>query len=356
MKTVKSILILVFFYQFSVPIAFFRNEVMGQDNGDLTDHNRKGTAIVITGAAARIPQEAALLEQLYKSGELKDVSFISGASSGALNTVVLNAILSGRISWKQYKSILFSITNAQVFIRKTSELPLDTDPLRKLIGRIVNDSLRYYKVGDLPFASAISATNVQIKALEGRTLRFSNRDINPESNPELDLVDVLMASAAIPLVFPPVRLNLPDISHQVTFIDGGVAEDHIPFEAAREFEKQTGIEFERMIIVSRKNIPETDIEPELKNMGIKDTKLLEKLGVSVQKFSKVGFIKKLIYLQLSDPELAARTYVYVPDFEKDFPMLDFSNFKEQYRVSSIWAVSHKPIPLEQYISENLIYK
>ena len=47
----------------------------------------KGVALVITGAAARIPQEAALLEALDERGLLKDLSFVSGDSSGALNAV-----------------------------------------------------------------------------------------------------------------------------------------------------------------------------------------------------------------------------------------------------------------------------
>jgi predicted acylesterase/phospholipase RssA len=50
---------------------------------------RSGTAIVMTGAAARIPQEAALLEELYNRGLMKNVVFISGVSSGALNSVAL---------------------------------------------------------------------------------------------------------------------------------------------------------------------------------------------------------------------------------------------------------------------------
>ncbi len=328
--------------------------VIAQNSDIQADRTRKGTAIVITGAAARIPQEAALLEQLYKSGDLKDVVFISGASSGALNTVVLNAILSGKTSWNQYKSILFSVTNSQVFTRNGSELPFDTSPLRSLMQRIVNDSLGYHKLGDLPYASAISATNAEIKPYGGRTYRFSNREINKECDPGYDLIDILMASAAIPLVFPPVRLSFKGISQPITFIDGGVAEDHIPFEAAREYEKLTGIEFEKMIIISRKNIPEAGIGPELEYMGIKDTKLKEKFGSAIQHFSKEGFIKKLIFLQVYDPELAARTYIYVPDFEQDFPMLDFNNFKAQYEVSSAWALSHKPITLKQYLSENII--
>ena len=45
----------------------------------VTSKPRNGTAIIMTGAAARIPQEAALLEELDKRGLLKDLVFISGS-------------------------------------------------------------------------------------------------------------------------------------------------------------------------------------------------------------------------------------------------------------------------------------
>ena len=64
------------------------NEV--SQNNKKIPARRSGTAIILTGAAARIPQEAALLEELYNRGLLKNVVFISGVSSGALNSVVLN--------------------------------------------------------------------------------------------------------------------------------------------------------------------------------------------------------------------------------------------------------------------------
>jgi len=353
MKNSKLFVSITFLSLFLNAFALFRFEASAQNAKVQNDSLRKGIAIIITGAAARIPQEAALLEQLYNSGSLKDVSFISGASSGALNTTVLNAILSKRISWNQYKNILFSITNNQVYTGNGNTLPFDTSPLRELLRRIVNDSLGFYKVSDLPFASSISATNAGIRPLDGRTYRFSNCKINAESNPDFDLIDILMASAAIPHIFPPVKINVPDSSHQMKFIDGGVAEDHIPFEAARQYEQLTGIKFKKMIIVSRKNIPETDISPEFNYLGIKDTKLREMLGASIAHLSKEGFIKKLILLKETDPELAARTYVYVPDFVQDFPMLDFNNFKMQYKVSSAWALTHQPILLDKYISENV---
>jgi len=94
----------------------------------------KGTAIIITGAAAKIAQEAALLQSLYERGELNDVVFISGASSGALNAVMLNAILDNKLTWKEYREIFADIKNDNVFRIDKKGLPVDTEPLRLLTG------------------------------------------------------------------------------------------------------------------------------------------------------------------------------------------------------------------------------
>ena len=94
--------------------------------------SRSGTAIIMTGAAARIPQEAGLIEELYNRGLINDVVFISGVSSGALNAVMLNGILSGRMTWNEYKNILFNLKDSDVFVMKGKKFPANTEPARKL--------------------------------------------------------------------------------------------------------------------------------------------------------------------------------------------------------------------------------
>jgi len=316
----------------------------------------KGTAVVITGAASRIPQEAALLEQLCESGWLNDVAFISGASSGALNTVVLNAILNKTFSWERYKKILFGITNSQVYERGDKKLPLNTQPLGNLLRRIVQDTLGYSVIGDLPFPSAMSATRIKLVPPEKQTMRFSNKLINAESNPAYNLVDVLMASAAIPLVFPPVRIRNVDDFPEETFLDGGISDDHIPFEAVLQYQRLRGNEVERLIIVSRKSDSVQNIQDELASIGLKDSKVLEKLGITLQRYSKDSFVKKLLELQQLYPALALRTYIYVPDFDSNYPLLNFNTMKDQYRVTSAWAKQNQPVLLSEYLRENKVPK
>lgn len=309
----------------------------------------EGTAVIITGAAARIPQEAALLETLYQKGLLRNVQFIAGASSGALNTVILNSILSGNFSFERYLNILFSIRSTNIYKMNDRKLPVDTEPLRNFLHRIVQDSLHYRRIGDLPVMSAISITQVELLTLIKKNFRLSNFKINPESDPGLDLVEVLMASTSFPLAFPHTLINHSPTLPQKPFIDGGVGEDHVPFRGMLDAIKYRGKSFEKVIIVSRKSDTQPELSEELKTVGINDNGLLDKLGISLDDILFKGFIKGLKSLQKEDPDLANRTYVYVPDFEKDFLLLNFDNLKEQYDVSKKWALEHDPVPLNQYL-------
>ena len=106
----KKILFLIFF----IIVLLLGTGCSNRKKPTVTDSPTLGTAIIITGAAARIPQEAALLEKLYQNGELSQVEFIGGASSGALNAVILNGILSKKITWSQYISWLGKIRKADL--------------------------------------------------------------------------------------------------------------------------------------------------------------------------------------------------------------------------------------------------
>lgn len=318
----------------------------------LTYGKRGGSAVVITGAAARIVQEAALLEHLDKTGWLANVCFISGTSSGALNTVMLNAVLEKKISWEHYNSLLFELKNDDIYIKNGKSLPVNNEPYHDLLTRIVNDSLGYKKIGDLPFNSSMSISDVDLFPPFSKTYRLSNIKINAESNPEFNLVDVLMASTAIPVIFPPVRFKEPFGLPNSAYIDGGLGEDHIPYMAVLQFEKYRNYGVDTLIIISRKS----DINPELKNelldFGNNDSRISGRLSYRIENITRNGFIKSMRVLQQKYPELAKRTYVFIPDFPEDFALLNFSNLKKQYTVCSNWAESHKPVPLNQFLAES----
>jgi len=317
---------------------------------------RSGTAVIMTGAAARIPQEAALLEELDNRGLLDNVVFISGVSSGALNATVLNGILSGRMSWDEYRKILFSLHNSDVFTQEGKKLPVNTDPLRKFITGVVEGKLGYRTIGELPVTTAISFTHIDEPSMRKTVYRMCSTPINEETDTTLSLVDILMASTSFPLAFPPSRIRNVKTIPDVGYIDGGVGDDHVPFEALLEFEKHRGKGVEKVFIISRKSDSIPEISEELQLLGINDRGRFDRLGISLDNILQKGIYKRLEAYAREAPDHVAITCIWVPDFKADFPMFSFSNLEAQYKLTSGWAKTHKPVPLAEYLLPYLLKK
>lgn len=324
-----------------------------EPESEMAMEHSKGTALVITGAAARIGQEAALLEQLYNTGELKNLVFISGVSSGALNAVMINAILDGKYTWKKYRNLLFSMNNQSVFYTTDKPLPVNTDPFRNLLTAVLHDTIGYFKLRDLPYPTALSTVSLSIKSWADLTYRLSNRKINTESDPDLDLVEVLMASTAFPLAFPAVKFSRTKTIPDGKFIDGGASADYIPYRSVIEFEKFSGHNLDRMIIISRKPDTEEGLRAELQAMGINRIDLIDKLGIALEDMAQRAFLKGLESLMKEAPMLSEKTFIYLPAIPGEFSLFDFTKMKEQYLASMKWARSHQPIPLANFLSSGI---
>jgi len=241
---------------------------------------RNGVAVILTGAAARIPQEAALLEELDRRGLLKNLVFISGVSSGALNSVMLNGILSGKMSWDEYKNILYNLKNSDIFLQQGRKLPVNTSPSRELYKSLVEDKLGYFKIGDLPISTGISFTHLKDLDLKKTVYRMCSRKINQETDTTLNLVDIMMATSAFPLVFPPVRIRNVKTIPDYEYVDGGIGEDHVPYHALLEFEKFRGAGIEKVYVISRMSDSIPELSEEWRGFGINDKGLFDKLGFS----------------------------------------------------------------------------
>jgi predicted acylesterase/phospholipase RssA len=315
---------------------------------------RSGTAILMTGAAARIPQEAALLEELYNRGLMKNVVFISGVSSGALNSVALNGILSGKMTWTEYREILFKLKNSDIFVQEGRKLPVNTEPSRKFITGIVEEKLGYHAIGDLPYMTEISFTHLHEMDLKKTVYRMCSRKINVETDTTLSLVDILMASTSFPIAFPAVRIKNVKTIPDVEYVDGGVGDDHIPFKALLEFEKFRGTGVERVYIISRKSDSIPEVSEELKTLGINDRGIFDKLGISIDNILKRGIYKRLEAYAKEAPELVPFSYVWIPDFQADFLMFNFGKLKEQYDITTQWAKTHNPVPLAEFLLPYLL--
>jgi Patatin-like phospholipase len=315
-----------------------------------SSQKRNGVAILLTGAAARIPQEAALLEELDNRGLLKNVVFISGVSSGALNSAILNGILDHKMTWDGYKNILYNLKTSDIYFQDGKKIPVNTDPARELYRQIVEDNLGYKQIGDLPIVTSISVTHPESIILNHPVYRMCSIKINEESDTTLSLVDVLMASSAFPMVFPGVHINnvktIPDFS----YMDGGIGEDHVPFHALLDFEKFRGVGVEKVYIISRKSDSIPEVSEELKGIGINDKGIFDKLGISIDDVLKRGINKRLKAFAEEAPDLIDKTQVWIPDFEANFLLFDFNDLRKQYELTSNWAKSHDPVPLKEYLA------
>lgn len=325
------------------------------DKKQSTLPERSGTAILITGAAARIPQEAGLLEELYNRGLLNDVVFISGVSSGALNAVMLNGILSGKMTWTEYKQILFNLRSKDIFVQNGwRRLPVNSQPARDLYTRIVENRLGYHQIGDLPIPTSISFTHLKRLDLKKDVYRMCSRKINEESDTTLSLVDIMMASSSFPLAFPAVRIKNVTTIPDVEYVDGGVGDDHIPFHALLEFEKFRGSGVAKVYIISRKSDSIPEVSEELRGLGIDDNGKFDKIGISLDNILKKGMIKRLREFSQQVPDMIFLSYIWMPEFKDDFLMFNFDHLEEQYKLTSQWAKSHDPVPLGDYLLYNSI--
>ena len=333
---------------------FFINGMQPFRPKELAIQARSGTAILMTGAAARIPQEAALLEALYDRGLLKNVVFISGVSSGALNSVVLNGLLTGKITWSEYKRILFNLKNSDIFTQEGKRLPVNTEPARKFITGIVEGKLGYHTIGDLPYMTAISFTHLNKISRKKTVYRICSRKINDETDTTMNLVEILMASTSFPVAFPAIRIKDSNTVPDDEYIDGGVGDDHVPFQALLDFEKFRGYGVESVYVISRKSDSIPQVSEELRVLGINDRGVFDKLGISIDNILKKGIYKRLAAYSTQAPELVARTYVWIPDFDADFLMFNFEKLKEQYDMTSQWAKTHNPMPLSEYLLPYLL--
>jgi predicted acylesterase/phospholipase RssA len=340
-----------------VVIAIFFLYRKDQYVHELPSHSkRSGVAVIMTGAAARIPQEAALLEELDRQGLLKNLVFIAGVSSGALNAVMLNGIVDKKITWKDYRKILYGLKNEDIFVFDNVRFPFDVSPSRKLYSNIIEKRLGYHAMGDLPVTTEISISNIKRIPPKTTVYRLCSRKINEESDTTLSIVDILMASTAFPVVFPPAKIPNAKTIPDLDYVDGGVGDDQIPFRALLQFEKYRGVGVEKVYIISRDGDDETKISDELKALGIDDDGVFDKVNISVDTYLRRGIIKKLQTYAKEAPDLVPRTYVWIPDFGEEFPMFNFGNMKQQYETTTQWARSNPPKPLAEYLLPYLLEK
>jgi predicted acylesterase/phospholipase RssA len=208
----------------------------------------------------------------------------------------------------------------------------------------------YTSIGELPIPTTITITRLIDLGLEKTAYRMCSKKINAESDPSLSLVDILMASTAFPVVFPPVRIRNAVTIPNIEYVDGGAGEDYVPFEALLEFERARGQGVERIYIVSRKDDTVPEISEELRVLGVNDHGVFNKLGISADSLASRTLAQHLRAFAKQAPESAAHTFIWKPDFPGSFLLFNFDALEAQWAATEAWASLNAPISLEQYLA------
>jgi NTE family protein len=200
----------------------------------------KGLGIVLTGGGARAAYQVGALRALYEIiGEDKNLfEIVTGNSAGAINAIYLAAnaqdwdIATGQL-WDLWKNIrpqdIFDLGPVSVGKLGSRWLTgtvlgglkpegtsvnhlLDTGPLRHLIESEVDfDALNKSIANGTPSGFAISTTNLY----SGSSVVFHKSQAPVEewvrtdrfSHPSEIISDHIMASSAIPMFFPPIKIG-----------------------------------------------------------------------------------------------------------------------------------------------------
>lgn len=301
-------------------------------------------AILLTGAAARISQEVALIDSLVNQKGLtidEDSTYLAGFSSGALNLMAINACFrkENPLSWDDFykDEILNELTNDDVYI-KTHPIHWDTLPLRKTIKMFLKNA-RVKKLSDLPFHTNIIAFNIdKMKTYWAESSKFKNSNI--------DLCDLLMASTAIPVLFPPQRIN--SVNELTTGLPGGIYSDGGTGGTFKRFKRnlkkvvKSNSVFEDLHIISPMRETDEIIYNSLHKLNFEHENDTQMFNDYFGNLSMHGFIKFLRKLQKANNQtkLANNIYVSMPNMKNNTDILDFSGQMDKYEAVSSWCSSN----------------
>lgn len=215
----------------------------------------KKMGLVLSGGGARGAYQvgvlAAIQELCTKSGVTPRFEFLSGVSAGAINASSLasncddlkNAIDSLVSLWSQVTAEQVfstdSLTMGKIGFRWMSELSLgsmmgttpgrsllDTSPLRGLIHKNMNydkveHNLREGHFTALAITAIDYATSSTVTFIQGRDALASWDKGRKHSERTIISTDHIMASSAIPLLFPPIQVD-------DRFFGDGAVRNHAP--------------------------------------------------------------------------------------------------------------------------------
>jgi len=305
-----------------------------------------GIAFTFSGAGGRLSQHLALMENLIfglnPAGIKVRPNFISGASSGSISAVALNALLysedSGKnfFTWDDYKELVFNLQSSEVYDDSWKGLAkiftyniyegyfLDSTPLQTYLTPFLA-KMNFTTLGDLYLPTEISVVN----QTSGDSIRLWSND---PQYADLDILEVIMASTAIPMAFTPRPISA--LGNDL-FIDGGTGIDTLPVYGPLHDAK-----VDELYIICYGGAFTSggalDLPPLLQDI------LLLKNAVAAIEDMRVDLFNGGV-------DIAAKSnvtsFLYMPNLNMTFSALDFDHEKLEYELSHEWSLSNNPLPL-----------
>ena len=354
----------------------------------------KKIGFIITGVAAMLPQELALAYHLLEEqGVIPTV--LAGTSSGSIASIFLSGVLQnkagkGNFSWDIMKEAVFSLSNDKIYknsallnpdkdkeleriidiisdmisakglekfldgIKLFGELArdskdlekimfavlkawkdgyiFDTEPLKETLIQYINgnDYIGYETLGQCFLPTYISAVNT----MNGKTRRFFSQN---KEDAQGNLVDILLASTAIPVAFPSRKVG------NTGYIDGGTATDDIPVEDMI----QDGLFDEVYVIANQDPGLISGYQHLMPNIP-----LVSNFVFTVQ-VSHAAIIPFQLARALNLVHDKTKAFYYSPTLTKTYSLLDFTGqiLEEQFNKSLRWAQNNKPRLIKEFLPE-----
>ena len=165
--------------------------------------------------------EVGILQGLYDKGTIPEhYDVITGISAGGLNTGFLSYYNNTKNAIQSMYEIYSSITNDDIYNRDLLKILSEwsiysTQPLHNTLTKIIQSKSLEPKQENTPIC-IIGATNVINEVID--IYRFDTLNNTQK-------VDLLMSTSAIPIIFPPHRLN------NNLYVDGGVITNELIYQS-----------------------------------------------------------------------------------------------------------------------------
>jgi len=187
----------------------------------------------------------------------------------------------------------------------------------------------YMTLGDLYLPTSITVVD-QSTGLDHRLWSTDPKYAN------LDLLDVVMASVALPIAFPPRQINgLGD----TIWIDGGTGIDTLPVHPLLHHPNVTCI-----YLICYNSA--------LTSGGADLPSYLEDIQLLYNTMATINDMRVDLFQGAIDMAAKSTTpsFTYIPGFDREFSALDFDDEYLEYTLAFTWAKQNDPTPINETLN------